>query len=239
MSTNMDQLRLDRIIFIGRTFNEYIKMFNLNANMLRNKKLLDCPAGACAFASKGKAMGIHIKSCDIAYYFDKQELFEKGKADINHAMEGIKQTSNLYNWTYFNDIQELKQARNQALEACYSDMLINESDYLAVRLPDLPYENNSFDLLLSAHFLFMYAEHLDYEFHLACLNEMLRVAKDEIRIFPVVDLSGKPYQYLHEILTYINDLGHETELIKVDYEFQKNAHTMLKIKVNNNTSVLY
>ncbi|RIP35896.1 SAM-dependent methyltransferase [Staphylococcus gallinarum] len=236
MSVNTDQLSLDRIIFIGRTFDEYVKMFNLNMDTLKHKSILDCPAGACAFAAKAKSLAINIKSCDIAYYFDKQSLYNKGLQDIKHAMESMEEAKVLYNWTHFNNIQEVKAARYQALEDCYSDMLINESDYLAVTLPDLPYENNNFDLLLSAHFLFMYAEHLDYEFHLACLNEMLRVTKEEIRIFPIVDLRGKQYQYLHEILTYINDLGHETELIKVDYEFQKNAHTMLRIKLNNNSA---
>ncbi|SUM32019.1 Uncharacterised protein [Staphylococcus gallinarum] len=43
----------------------------------------------------------------------------------------------------------------------------------------------------------------------------------KLEFFPIVDLKGEQYQYLSEILSYISDLGHETELIKVDYEFQK------------------
>ena len=237
LSVNTDRLSLDRIIFIGRTFDEYMKMFNLNASELKGKNILDCPAGACAFGSQMKSSSINIKSCDIAYYFDKQSLYKKGQQDIEHAIENIEKAKHLYNWTYFKNTQELKNSRIQALENCYSDMVINKEDYIAAKLPVLPFADHSFDILLSAHFLFMYADQLDYEFHRACINEMLRVSKNEIRIFPIVDLKGEQYQYLSEILSYISDLGHETELIKVDYEFQKNAHTMMKITIRGNDKV--
>jgi hypothetical protein len=63
--------------------------------------------------------------------------------------------------------------------------------YVPVTLPSLPFKDGEFDILLSAHFLFMYADRLDYEFHINTLNELLRVTKEEIRIFPLVDLEGK------------------------------------------------
>jgi hypothetical protein len=85
-------------------------------------------------------------------------------------------------------------------------------------------------LNLSAHFLFMYADRLDYPFHIATLNELLRVSKEEIRIFPLVDLEGKRYEHLDKLISYLNNNGCTVEEVKVPYEFQVNANSMLKIK---------
>ena len=38
------ELDINRVVFIGRTFDEYMKMFNLSLESLKNKKVLDCPA---------------------------------------------------------------------------------------------------------------------------------------------------------------------------------------------------
>ncbi|AZV43014.1 SAM-dependent methyltransferase [Peribacillus asahii] len=41
----------------------------------------------------------------------------------------------------------------------------------------------------------MYADRLDYQFHIKMINELLRVTKEEIRIFPLIDLEGKRYEH--------------------------------------------
>lgn len=60
---------------------------------------------------------------------------------------------------------------------------------------------------------------------------MLRVTKKEIRIFPIVNLKGERYEKLDDIIEYLSELGCKIEEVKVDYEFQTNANTMLKIKM--------
>ena len=102
--------------------------------------------------------------------------------------------------------------------------------YIPVTLPSLPFKNAEFDILLSAHFLFMYADRLDYQFHIETLNELLRVTKEEVRIFPLDDLEGKRYEHLDKIISYLSDNGCTVEEVKVPYEFQINANSMLKIK---------
>jgi hypothetical protein len=57
----------------------------------------------------------------------------------------------------------------------------------------------------------------------------LRVTKEEIRIFPLVDLEGKRYEHLDKLIKYIADNGCTVEEVKVPYEFQTNANSMLKI----------
>ena len=101
--------------------------------------------------------------------------------------------------------------------------------YVPVTLPSLPFKDAEFDILLSAHFLFMYADRLDYSFHITTLNELLRVTKEEIRIFPLVDLDGKRYEHLDKLIKYLTENGCTVKEYKVPYEFQKNANSMLKI----------
>jgi hypothetical protein len=75
----------------------------------------------------------------------------------------------------------------------------------------------------------MYADRLDYDFHISTITELLRASKKEIRLFPLVDLEGKRYRHLDEIRQYLHDKGYTTEETKVPYEFQRNANSMLKI----------
>ncbi|MBT2655860.1 SAM-dependent methyltransferase [Bacillus sp. ISL-18] len=225
-STKLD---LERIIFIGRSFEEYLDMFSLSVAELKGKRILDCPAGACSFTAVGNASGLNITAADIAYYHSNEDLFNKGIQDVEHAMEQMEIAKTNYIWDYFNDIEGLRKHRLSALNHCVKDMKQSIERYVPVTLPSLPFKDGEFDVLLSAHFLFMYADRLDYEFHLNTFNELLRVTKEEIRIFPLVDLEGKRYEHLDKIISYLTENGCSVEEVKVPYEFQVNANSMLKI----------
>ncbi|MFC4403888.1 SAM-dependent methyltransferase [Gracilibacillus xinjiangensis] len=224
-----NQLDLERIVFIGRTFEEYIDMFGLKQADLYGKKVLDCPAGACSFTAVGNQLGYHITACDIAYYYPVDLLKKKGLEDIKHAMHYMKKAKNNYIWKYFDNIRGLESQRLQALLSCTADMEKALKRYIPVDLPILPFDDQQFDLLLSAHFLFIYSDRLDYNFHLATINELLRVTKEEVRIFPLVDLKGERYLHLDKMINYLQGKGYTVEEKTVAYHFQKNANTMLRI----------
>ena len=224
------KLDLERIIFIGRTFEEYMDMFLFSIEELKGKKILDCPAGACSFTAVGSRLGLDVMACDIAYYHSSGELEKKGFQDIEHAMEQIGKAKSNYIWNYFKDIADLKRHRLNALKDCANDMKKSSKRYVPVTLPSLPFKDEAFDMVVSAHFLFMYADRLDYDFHLTALNELLRVTEEEIRIFPLVDLEGKRYKHLDTLISYLTNNGCMIEEVKVPYEFQANANSMLKIK---------
>ncbi|NRD80876.1 SAM-dependent methyltransferase [Bacillus sp. BRMEA1] len=226
-STKLD---LERIVFIGRTFEEYLNMFSITQGELQGKKILDCPAGACSFTAVGNKSGLDVTACDIAYYHSGEDLKNKGLKDIEHTMEHMQKAQSNFKWDYFNDIEALRKHRLSALQDCTNDMLESSERYIPVNLPSLPFKNDGFDILLSAHFLFMYGDRLDYQFHIETLNELLRVTKEEVRIFPLVDLEGKRYEHLDKIIRYLTDNGCTVEEVKVPYEFQTNANSMLKIK---------
>lgn len=78
------KLDIERIVFIGRTYEKYLKMFSLSPKELIGKKILDCPAGACSFTAIGNTLGLEITACDIAYYQAVEDLKNKGLQDITH-----------------------------------------------------------------------------------------------------------------------------------------------------------
>jgi hypothetical protein len=221
---------LERIVFIGRTFEEYMEIFSLSKEELKGKKILDCPSGACSFTSVGNKMGLDVTACDIAYYHDANDLKQKGFQDIEHAMAHVRNDKENYVWNYFSDVEELRKERLNALISCSEDMLESPERYIPATLPVLPFEDGEFDIILSAHLLFMYADRLNNDFHISTLNELLRISKGEVRIFPLVDLKGKRYEHIDHIKYHLQDSGCTFEKVKVAYEFQNNTNSMLVIK---------
>ena len=177
----------------------------------------------------GNRLGLNVTACDIVNHHPGGELKNKGLQDIEHVMEHMETAKSNFVWDYFKDIESLKKHRLSALNDCASDMEKNKERYVPAVLPSLLFKDGEFDLILSAHFLFMYADRFDYQFHISTLNELLRVSKEEIRIFPLVDLEGKRYEFLDQIVSYLEDKGYAVEEVKVPYEFQTNANSMLKI----------
>jgi len=229
MRRESEGLDLSRIIFVGRTFDEYVKMFDLTEEELTNNKILDAPGGACSFTSIASQLGYTSTATDIAYFHSVEQLYPKGKEDIKLAVDGLLKVEDKYNWSYFHSIDALEKHRFSALNDCVKHMKTTPQSYVPSILPELPFEDNQFDLILSAHFLFTYADRLDLDFHRKTLEEMIRVSRKEIRIFPLTDLTGNRCDYLEDIITYVNEFGWKSEERVVSYEFQKNANSMLRL----------
>ena len=99
--------------------------------------------------------------------------------------------------------------------------------YIPGELPHLPFAEQTFDLALSAHFLFLYTDNLTFEFHVSAIREMLRVAY-EVRIFPLLDVNAQESRYLNGILKTFQN--YRQEIRKVNYEFQRGGNKMLMIR---------
>ncbi|GKU80691.1 SAM-dependent methyltransferase [Niallia sp. NCCP-28] len=235
------KLDLERIVFIGRSYEEYKDMFNLSDEELAGKKILDCPAGACSFTAIANSKGLNSTAADIAYDHSEDALYHKGLKDIQHAVEQMKTAKNNYVWKYFSDMEALHKHRLQALADSTADRKKSPNKYIPAALPSLPFSDNEFDVILSAHFLFMYDDRLDETFHFQTIKEFLRVARQEIRIFPLVDLKGKRSIYLDKVIEDLKNKGFTLEEVNVNYEFQENANTMLVIKKNEHakSSIAY
>ncbi len=234
MRSKMDdnnRLKIDRIAFLGRTYAEYISMFDLDGTLLKKGYVLDCPAGASSFAAEAHQLDFNVTACDILYNLTIDELIEKGKQDIHHVFDKFDEVSQLYTWKYYKNKAEVMALRRKALEIFASDFTngFTEGRYLYAELPHLPFPDKSFSLVLSGNFLFLYGDRLDIKFHAACIKELLRICSGEVRIFPLVGLDAKPYQYLDEVLSFIGSEGIKAEIVKVPFEFQLGANQMIKL----------
>lgn len=205
-------------------------MFKLKEKDLVGRRILDCPAGACSFTAISNQLGSEVTAADIAYYYSADELEDKGIQDIEHAMSELVKVQGNFVWDYFKSIEDLTQARSRALNDNIRDQRQTPERYVPVILPNLPFNDEDFDLTLSAHFLFMYSDRLDYDFHLKTINELMRVTRGELRIFPLVDLSCKRYEHLDRLIDEMVQQGFAVEEMEVPYEFQKGANQMLSIR---------
>ena len=110
----------------------------------------------------------------------------------------------------------------------YEDGL-RDHRYVDATLPDLPFRDEAFDLVLCSHLLFTWAgEALDARFLARAALEMARVGK-EVRIFPLLDKQGQPTPLLAPLRRALEQRGHASEIVKVPYEFQKGANEMLRV----------
>jgi hypothetical protein len=215
-------LNLSRVVFLGRTWEEYLLIFNLSKGDLLGRKVLDCPSGACSFTAHANQHGADGTATDIAYYFEVDDLERKGSQDIDYVMQSLGQAKNYYNWNYFKNVDELKNARIRALTDCNIDMRkFGVGCYVPAILPQLPFADSQFDLTLSAHFLFTYADRLNFDFNIQTIKELIRVTRDEIRFFPTVDMTGKRCEYMGTLIDWVRDRGWVAEEIQVHYEFKR------------------
>ena len=84
--------------------------------------------------------------------------------------------------------------------------------YLAAALPELPFPDRSFDLVLSGHLLFSYApladgglmagQGLDLAWHRRALAELCRVSRRQVRLYPAhtIALEAARHPYAEALL---------------------------------------
>jgi hypothetical protein len=229
---NKNCLDIDRIAFLGRTYDEYLKIFNLREDLLGKIKILDCPAGASSFTAECLGKGISATACDILYDLSIKDLVRKGREDIRHVFERFTKVSHQYIWKYYRDREEVIDLRHRALSLFSEDFTdgLQRGNYVRACLPHLPFHDGSFDLLLSGHFLFLYGDRLRTDFHMSCIRELLRVSSGEVRIFPLTGLDAKPYPHLYEILCRLRSRGIDASVMKVPFEFQKGSNIMMTLR---------
>src|SRR5207245_7356754 len=103
-------------------------------------------------------------------------------------------------WDAFRDPDHLGRCRLAAMRRFLADFRAGKAAgrYVTASLPHVPFADGQFDLALVSHLLFLYSEQLDLGFHRAAVEELLRVAR-EVRIFPLLALSGKPSPHVEPI----------------------------------------
>jgi hypothetical protein len=224
---------IDDVAFIGRTLTEYEHMFDLDLPSWEGQSVLDCPGGACAFVSEANTRNIDAVGADLMYDTLPEELRRKCEGDIDKAIAGFDGVEDQFVWEFYDDVADVRSYWSSAYDEFIEDYdeRFDTDRYVPAKLPDLPFEDDSFSLVLSAHLMFLYMDKLDHEFHEQSLLELARVASEEVRVYPLARFDGKRYPRLGELRETLADAGYETEIRSVPFEFQQGANELLLIKV--------
>ncbi|MBD2101682.1 SAM-dependent methyltransferase [Leptolyngbya sp. FACHB-261] len=221
---------LEKVVPFGRSLDEYVKMFNLTVTDLAGN-ILGVGDGPASFNAEGTNLGYKITSIDPIYTFTGQEIESRFYAVVDDIIDQIKVTANDWVWSYHHSPEELRANRVQVLNTFLQDYKVgqNAGRYLCGELPILPFSDDQFSLALCSHFLFLYSDHFDEEFHLNSVKEMLRVAS-EVRVFPLLTLMFQRSQHLNKIIHSVSNLGCSASIQKVPYELQPGGNEMLVIR---------
>ncbi|MGH3770978.1 MAG: methyltransferase domain-containing protein [Pseudonocardiaceae bacterium] len=211
----------------ARSLDEYRAMFTLSDAALR-RRLLDCPGGAASFTAEVNATGGDARACDPIYaHLSAEELAARARADTDCGNSYVRAHPEQYRWSFFTDPDDHQRSRNGAVTRFTADWRAHPERYVLGELPRLPFADDTFDLVLSSHLLFSYADRLDLAFHRDSIGELMRVTRDELRIFPLMAMGAVSYPYFDQLLTQLADQGITTQVIDVDYEFQVGGNQML------------
>ncbi|MGW5919279.1 methyltransferase domain-containing protein [Nocardia fluminea] len=220
------------ILVSSRSLAEYRAMFALTDDDL-DRRILDCPGGAAGFTAEVSRRGGEVTACDVAYFDDGLEhVAATAVAEADRGNRYVREHADAYRWTFFTDPGEHHRARRESAEHFAAHTRAAPHHYVAARLPTLPFPDNTFDLVLSSHLLFSYADDLDYTFHYRSIIELARVATAEVRLFPLTPIgSSKRYPRLEQLLADLSEVGIRSRIARVDYEFQAGADEMLVCQV--------
>lgn len=221
--------KYDSVVPWGRSFQEYVDMFNLSSSDL-NKSILSCGDGPASFNSVMNLKGIKVVSIDPIYQLKANVIEKRIKETYYVVISQTRANEDKFKWNNIKDVEELGKIRMNSMKQFLSDYETGKTEgrYIPAELPALPFQDKEFELSLSSHFLFLYTDNLSLEFHLKSVFEMLRVS-NEVRIFPLLDVNAITSPYVKEIIDTFSNKGYNTETIRVNYEFQKGGNMMLKI----------
>lgn len=222
-------IKLNEVIPWGRSFEEYRRMFMLSDTDLAGR-ILGCGDGPASFNAEATARGHTVVSCDPIYAFSPAEIERRVQVCYGDLIAQVRSNRQGFVWDHFHDPDQLGQCRLASMRRFLADFEAGrvEGRYITGSLPLLPFEDSEFDLALVSHLLYLYSEQLNFEFHRAAIEELLRVAK-RVRIFPLLTLDGKPSPHVEPTLAHLSAKGWRAEIVVVPYEFQRGGSRMLRL----------
>ncbi len=225
----MADFRLEEVVPWGRSFDEYVCMFSLTDVDL-DKKILGCGDGPASFNYELTQKGGSVVSVDPLYQFSSDQIRQRINETSSVISEQLHANKERFIWTQFASPDEVVETRLQAMILFLSNYGagLEQGRYVNAVLPELPFSDQSFDIALCSHFLFLYSEQIPGELHLQALREMLRVARD-VRVFPLLDLRGDLSPHLQLVTMALRIEGFQVDRVKVNYEFQQGGNEMLRV----------
>src|SRR5262249_31309222 len=158
-------------------------------------------------------------AADPIYCLSPEKIAADFEPNAERMLEGMGKAYHRFKWDHYGTPQKVIERRRIALNKFLTDFkrTARGGRYVAARLPQLPFNNRSFDLVLCGHLLFLYSADLSVETHVASLREMLRVG-NEVRIFPLLDMDGNLSSHLEPAMNELKQIA-QVDLVPVPFEF--------------------
>lgn len=190
-------MMFSKIVTTSRTSSDYLEMFQLQKSSLP-RDILSIADGFSSFQAENK----HLKiiSIDPIYRQSPIEMEKIFLQSYQEIQDRIRNGELNYNQEKYPTLEILLKNRQHSFQIFLTDFIRKrEVSYLSEALPSLSFSSKSFDLCLCSHFLFIYDEFFDENFHLQSLLELTRVSR-EVRIFPTTNFKEVHPTFYHSIL---------------------------------------
>jgi hypothetical protein len=219
---------LDQVLPWGRSFEEYSRMFAMNDADLGGR-ILGCGDGPASFNAEATRRGMTVVSCDPVYRWSVDELRLRVDQVFEEMLEQVHRNTDDFVWESIPSVDELGRIRMAAMQEFLADYPGGRraGRYVEAALPSLPFDDRQFDMALCSHLLFLYSSQLGEELHRAAVLELGRVAR-EVRIFPLLALSGMVSPFVEGCSDLLRESGFDVSIERVPYEFQRGGNRMLR-----------
>ena len=212
----------------SRSFEEYQAMFSLTNEDLK-LRILDCPGGGSSFTASVNATGGDVTAVDPVYALPPGEVAAMVIAEVARGSAWAIANIDRYRWDFYSDPAGHRRVRSDSARIFGANIVANPARYQPAALPELPFADNAFDLVLCSHLLFTYSDRLDRDFHRLAIVEMARVGQ-QVRIYPLLHQSGShESELVADLIAMVPANGLRASLVPVPYEFQRGAGEMLVI----------
>lgn len=222
-------LVLDRVVLLGRTWDEYCRIFALDPAALRGRAILDVAGGVSSFAAEAAGHGLQVTAFDPIYDQPWEAIRDRCEPDLEKVTARIGQVTT-YKWDFYRTPENMRRLRQRAYQRFLEDYrALGNRRYVAGQLPRLPFADGSFDLTLVSYLLLVYEHCFDYAFHRDSLVEILRVTRGEVRLYPMVTFEARPCRYLEPLRSDPALAGVRFEEVRTDFEFLIGSNGYLRV----------
>lgn len=220
---------MNKLVLWGHHVDEYMEMFDLNEADLQGS-LLEFGCGPSAFNAELSGKALQRVSCDPLFSLDNATLNAKVSLVFADMVEQVLKDEKKFDFSAYGNLAGLVKKRSAGLKTFFADFSqgLAEKRYLGINQLHLPFNDFTFDLALSSHYLFADLDEQDISFYLQAIKELARVAK-EVRIFPLIDRNGQPSPFLGPVLLDLQQHNYGTEVRSVAYHLQPKGNAMLRV----------
>ena len=147
---------LENVVPWGRNLDEYTRMFALSESDLQGS-ILGCGDGPASFNAELTAQGAQVTSLDPLYGFERAAIAQRIEETFDTVITQTEQNVDTFVWDTLGSVEQLATLRRRTMTTFLEDYVRGKEQrrYLEGSLPTLPFSNQTFNLALCSHFLFL------------------------------------------------------------------------------------